>query len=324
MGLFLDSGFAEDLEDSKSTSGWVSCIFGARTCVSISWMCKKQTSVSHSCTESEMISFDAVQRMDGLLALDLWDVVIEVLRSSNSTKTPTNPAAGNCSRNHKSKPKQKGHRDVDLLSHMDYVTTNANSFQGESQLHIFEDNEAVIKMIIEGRSPSMRHVSRTPQSCAWLVICQNQLGPKDPKKKYVDTKNQLADMQTKGNFTRNEWNHLLRLFHIGHFSSVNSVKAMSKRTQEDAGEERVTAKSKPMTNLVSRCCVRDLDVLASTASENPVKTRYEQSITSELVDWAASKNRETCHGRLLIKLPRVECWQELVFSRVEIWWIDGN
>ena len=27
--------------------------------------------------------------------------------------------------------------------------------------------------------------------------------------KYVDTKNQLADMLTKGNFTRDEWNHLL-------------------------------------------------------------------------------------------------------------------
>ena len=42
---------------------------------------------------------------------------------------------------------------------------------------------------------------------------------------------------------------------------------VSKRTQEDAGEERVTAKSKPMMNLVWR--VRDPTVLASTASENP-------------------------------------------------------
>ena len=92
--------------------------------------------------------------MDGLLALDLWDVVIEVLRSSNSTKTPTNPATGTCSRNHKSKPKQRGNRDVDHLSHVDHVTTNANSSQGESQLYIFEDNEAVIKMIIKGRSPT--------------------------------------------------------------------------------------------------------------------------------------------------------------------------
>ena len=106
-------------------------------------MSKKQTSVSHSSTESEIISLDAGLRMDGSLALDLWDVVMEVLRSSNSTKPPTNPAAGKCSRNHKSKPKQKGNRDVDQLLHVDHTSTNAHSSQGKSQLYIFEDSEAV-------------------------------------------------------------------------------------------------------------------------------------------------------------------------------------
>ena len=85
--------------------------------------------------------------------------------------------------------------------------------------------------------------------------------------KYGDTKNQLADILTKGNFTRDEWNHLLCLSNISHFSSISSLKAMSKRTQEDAGEERVTAKSKPIMNLVSRYSVRDPNVLASTAAD---------------------------------------------------------
>ena len=43
-------------------------------------------------------------------------------------------------------------------------------------------------------------------------------------------------------------------------------------------EKRVTAKSKPMMNLVSRCSERTADVLASTASESPVKTRHESQI----------------------------------------------
>ena len=92
----------------------------------------------------------------------------------------------------------------------------------------------------------------------------------DPKIqiKYIDTKNQLAAILTKGHFKRDEWNHLLCLFNISHFSSINSVKAMSKRTQEGAGAERVKAKSRPMMNLVSRCRVRDPTVLASTASDN--------------------------------------------------------
>ena len=110
----------------------------------------------------------------------------------------------------------------------------------------------------------MRHVSRTHRvALDWLFDRINE----DPKIqiKYMDTKNQLADILTKGNFTRDEWHHLLCLFNISHFSSIKSLEAMAKRTQEDAGEERVTAKSKPMMNLVSRCRVRDPNVLVSTA-----------------------------------------------------------
>ena len=81
LGLFQESDFARDLEDSKSTSGGVLCIFGSHTFVPVSWMCKKQTSVSHSSTEAEIISFGAGSRMGGIPALDLWDLVIEVFRS---------------------------------------------------------------------------------------------------------------------------------------------------------------------------------------------------------------------------------------------------
>ena len=45
---FKNSDLAGDLEDTKSTSGRTLCIFGCRTCVRISWMCKKQCSVSLS------------------------------------------------------------------------------------------------------------------------------------------------------------------------------------------------------------------------------------------------------------------------------------
>ena len=65
-------------------------------------------------------------------------------------------------------------------------------------------------------------------------------------------KNQLADIMTKGSFTRDEWNHLLCLFFISHFSPPVCSAAMAKRSQQDSGEERVTAKSKPMMNLIAR------------------------------------------------------------------------
>ena len=165
LGLFQDSYFAGDLEDSKSTSGEFYAPSEAEHFVLISWMCKKQTSVSHSCTESEIISLDAGLRMDG---------VMEVLCSRNSTNTPTIPESGNrCGAGNypqnTSKLNQKKNRDVEQLSNVDHVPTNAHPSQGKSQLHIFEDAEAVIKMVIKGRSPTMRHVSRTQRvAIDWL------------------------------------------------------------------------------------------------------------------------------------------------------------
>ena len=70
------------LKISKQTSARISCLFGSRTFVPVSWMCKKQTSVSHSSIESEVLSLDAGLRMDGIPAHDLWDLVVEVLNSS--------------------------------------------------------------------------------------------------------------------------------------------------------------------------------------------------------------------------------------------------
>ena len=40
--------------------------FGSRTFGSMSWTCKKQTSVSHKPTDSEVLSLDASLRMDGI------------------------------------------------------------------------------------------------------------------------------------------------------------------------------------------------------------------------------------------------------------------
>ena len=166
---------------------------------------------------------------------------------------------------------------INDLDNVDFIPLNVNSSRQEALLYVFEDNEALIKMIFKGRSPTMRHVSRTHRVALDWLFDRTNLDPKI-QIKYIDTKNQLADILTKGNFTRDKWNHPLCLFNISHFSSTNWCEVMSKRTQKDAGEERVTAKTKPMMNLVSRCSERNPDVLASTASESPGKTRHESQL----------------------------------------------
>ena len=53
------------------------------------WMCKKHTSVSHSSTESEIISLDARLRLDGIPVLDLWDLIVSILGNTNQNHDRT-------------------------------------------------------------------------------------------------------------------------------------------------------------------------------------------------------------------------------------------
>ena len=223
-------------------------------------MCKKQTSVSHSSTESEIISLDTGLRLDGLPALELWDLIVSVLGNifhiSDRTGQPVNG-------------KNKSHNKIDVMQDIDSVPSHVQSASQEALLYVFEDNEVVIKMIMKGRSPTMRHVSRTHRVALDWLFDRINLDSKI-QIKYIDTKNQLADILTKENFTRDEWNHLLTLFHISHFSCTACITAMAKRAQQESGEGRVTAKSRPMMNLTARTP----SFVSSSALSNPGRTSY--------------------------------------------------
>ena len=217
------------------------CVFGSHTFVPISWMCKKQTAVSHSSTESAIISLDAGLRLHGILALDLWDLIVSALgNTTQTTERPGRPVIRN--------KNQRSQGMTNVLNYIDCVPSNVQSSHQETVLYVFEDNEAVIKTIIKGRSPTMRHVSRTHGVALDWLFDRINLDPKI-QIKYIDTKNQLADILTQGSFTRDEWNHLLCLFNISHFSSTVCSETMAKRLQQDSGEERVTAKSRAMMSL---------------------------------------------------------------------------
>ena len=117
LGLFQDSDFARDLEDSKSTSGGTLCVWGSHTFVPISWMWKKQTSVSHSSTESEIISLDAGLRLDGIPALDLWDLIVFVLGNTIQTHDRTRQPVVNCDKDHG--PNKRSQGMINVLNNID-------------------------------------------------------------------------------------------------------------------------------------------------------------------------------------------------------------
>ena len=58
---------------------------------------------------------------------------------------------------------------INDLDDVDFIPSNVNSARREALLYVFEDNEAVIKMIIKVRCPTMRHVSTTHRvALHWL------------------------------------------------------------------------------------------------------------------------------------------------------------
>ena len=126
LGLFQDSDFAGDLEDSESTSGGTLCVFGSHTFDPISWMCKKQIAVSHSSTEYEIISLDTGLRLGALPALELWDLIVSFLghvtRVSDGSGKPVNDV-------HKH---HKPHKKIDVIKDIDAVPSNVQSARQEA------------------------------------------------------------------------------------------------------------------------------------------------------------------------------------------------
>ena len=101
--------------------------------------------------------------MDDIPALDLRDLIVTVLHGNThqNNQERCDP--------HKSPTRKKIHGKIDDLDNVDIIPSNVNSSHQEALLYVFEDNEAVIKMIIKGRSPTMRHVSRTHRvALDWL------------------------------------------------------------------------------------------------------------------------------------------------------------
>ena len=60
--------------------------------------------------------------------------------------------------------------DKRTLDSMDFVPPNAHITSQQASLFVCEDNEAVIKMVIRSRSPTMRHVSRTHRVDLGVVV----------------------------------------------------------------------------------------------------------------------------------------------------------
>ena len=136
----------------------------------------------YSMVSSEIVSLGIGLRLGGLLALELWDLIVSVLANISHVSDRSGQPDSDDHKRHKSQKK------IDVIKDIDSVPLNVQSARQEALLYVFEDNEAVIKMIINGRSPTMRHVSRTHRIALDCLFDRINLDFKI-QIKYIDTKN---------------------------------------------------------------------------------------------------------------------------------------
>ena len=105
--------------------------------------------------------------------LILWDLIVTVLGNTDQS----NKELGDLSMNkrevrstpHTIQKRKQSQRMINVMDNVDFIPSKVKCSHQEALLYVFEDNEAVIKMIIKGRSPTMRHVPRTHRvALDWL------------------------------------------------------------------------------------------------------------------------------------------------------------
>ena len=132
-----------------------------------------------------------------LLIFGIWLLKCSILHP-NHLKKSEDRVQGNLSRTDKHTQNQTkipiNHDNLEL-NNVDCVPSNAKFSRFGAMLYIFEDNETVIKMIIKGRTPAMRHVSRTDRVALDWLFDRINLDPKDsnqvhrdqtPTRRYID------------------------------------------------------------------------------------------------------------------------------------------
>ena len=140
--------------------------------------------------------------------MGLWDMIINVLEplpEQQQLKTETNQSQLN----------DTGISfDMQTFVNVDYVEPTVAKLSSRCQMIIMEDNDAVIKMCLKVRAPTLRHVSRTHRIDVDLLLEQVH-AIEGLSIKYINTKLQLADIFTKGSFSVHTWNTLCRLLQVG-------------------------------------------------------------------------------------------------------------
>ena len=203
--------------------------------------------------------------LDGIHALDLWDLILLVFGNTIQNHDRTVQPVVNCDKSHG--PNKRSH----VLKNVDLFPQTSNFRIKKLCCVCWRTTKQLSRWSLKGRSPSMRHVSRTHRSCSWLVVRSNQFGPQFPNQVHRDQKPTCRHanqgkchtwrMESPFVFVQHQPFQLYRVF-------WSDVEKNAKRFMRRESHSEVEANDEP-------CCKGSLNSLSSSASESLVKEGHE-------------------------------------------------
>ena len=227
-------------------------------------MCKKQTSVSHSSTETEIISLDAGLRLDGIPALDLLDLTVSVLGNTTQNRDRTvrlvkEQTWSLFSTSHDSQTQAISESYQWFGIMFDFIPSNVQSSHQEALLYVFEDKRSSDQDDHKGKEA--RHwdmFSRTHRGALDSLFDRINLDSKI-QIKYIDTKK-----PTRRHLNQREMSHVMNwiIFCVCLTLAISVLQIVHG----------------------VRCSERTPVVLPSTASDSRGENQTRKSISSELAN----------------------------------------
>ena len=219
--LFADADFAGE-HDSKSTTGSYMVLVGPNTYFPINAFSKKQTAITMSSTEAEVIAANHAVRTQGLPSLSLFNYILAL----TDPEAPTQVKAKSAGLTAKPKvPKQNDPVSIACIDpeldelrygyfhNVPETVANINHLQLHTgptfNVKFMEDNQATITILTNGSSTQMRHTDRTQRvSFGWL---KQQFESNQFDLINVNTNYQAADILTKPFTSPAKWENAIHL-----------------------------------------------------------------------------------------------------------------
>ena len=130
------------------------------------------------------------------------------------------------------------------LENIDWVPPSMPRLLGLARLIIGEDNDALLKILVEGRNPTFRHVPRTQRVDTDFV--HDVMKDKSVYALYINTKVQIADMFTKGSFAIPQWKILCDMAQVR--QTPTKITQQAPLPVEDLQPQTPKKKSRPKKN----------------------------------------------------------------------------